>query len=284
MINIVQGIVIGVVNIIPGISGGTALVFLGIFDKTMKSISNIIKLEHIANKKDDLLFLIKIAIGFLIGVIIFAKTIDYLFINYFIQTMYWFIGLIVFSLPIIIKNEMKDIKFSKLYFFLGLCIVSLTYLFNINQEPNFIITNFPDIKFIFLLKLILLGTMAGIMTIIPGVSGSMFLLILGQYSLMQSYIAESTSLRLTILIPLVFFGIGTLLGILIGAKIISYFISKYKSNTMSLIIGLIIMSSIVLIPINFQYNFNLIISSLFSFLFGGMIIVTIEIAKKLFKK
>ncbi len=189
MINIVQGIVIGVVNIIPGISGGTALVFLGIFDKTMKSISNIIKLEHIANKKDDLLFLIKIAIGFLIGVIIFAKTIDYLFINYFIQTMYWFIGLIVFSLPIIIKNEMKDIKFSKLYFLLGLCIVSLTYLFNINQEPNFIITNFPDIKFIFLLKLILLGTMAGIMTIIPGVSGSMFLLILGQYSLIQSYIA-----------------------------------------------------------------------------------------------
>jgi len=279
MIYVIYGIVIGITNIIPGVSGGTALIFLGIFDKTMKSISNIIKLDKITTKKDDIIFITKLGLGFIIGVIGFARIIDYLFVDYFVQTIYCFIGLIVFSLPIIIKNEMKNTVFSKIYFILGLIIIGLLYYYNPSSQNNLIITDFPDITIIHSLELILLGTVAGIITIIPGISGSMFLLIVGKYYLIQSYIAESISLQPNILISIVFFGIGTLLGIIIGAKTITYLISKYKSYTMSLIIGLIVMSSIVLIPIDIHYNISISLSSLASFLFGGLIIISAEILK-----
>jgi putative membrane protein len=272
--NIIYGIIVGIINIIPGISGGMALVFLGIFDKTMGSISNVVHIRNIKSKKKDLIFLFQLGIGLVIGLIGFAKIIEYLLNYYPTPTMYWFIGLIFFSSPTIIKKEMKKEKFSIIYFIMGLTIISILFFLSlktksINVDPS----NYPIVTFSNMIWMIIYGIIGGFVTIIPGASGSIVLLILGKYQLIESYLAHVMSLHLNIVIPTFFFGLGALIGIVTGAKVVTYFITKYRSYSMSLILGLIVMSVIVLIPINVTYDLKTIISSLITFLFGGLMIL-----------
>lgn len=98
--NIVGGIFVGVANIIPGVSGGTIMVLLGLFNKLMESISNIFNIKmKLKEKKEDFLFLFQFLIGAAIGLVGFAKILEILFVSFEVQTLYWFIGLILFSIP-----------------------------------------------------------------------------------------------------------------------------------------------------------------------------------------
>ena len=108
--------------------------------------------------------------------------------------------------------------------------------------------------------------------IMPGVSGSMVLLILGEYYLFKSYLANVTSFSLEVILPLGFMAIGIAIGIVISAKLCSYFTRTHKAGFLSLILGLIVASSLVLIPFDVVYDFNLIITSLVAFAFGGVIV------------
>ena len=107
----------------------------------------------------------------------------------------------------------------------------------------------------------------------PGVSGSMVLLILGEYYLFKSYLANITSFSMEILIPLAFMGVGIILGILISAKLCGYFLKKYHRGTLSLILGLIVASSLVLIPFSAAYNVTVIITSVIALLLGGIMVI-----------
>jgi putative membrane protein len=276
--NILGGLIFGIANIIPGISGGTVLVFLGLFNRTIESLSNIFKIEPIKKKSKDINFILQLAMGFFIGIISFAKIIEKLFYYYPVQTMYWFIGLIVFSIPIILKNELKGIKFSKYHFIIGAVIIGSIVIFN-PEKTGLIIKEFPLISIQHLISMTILGLLIGMITIVPGISGAMVMLIIGQYYLFQSYIANVTTLQINIILPIAVFGIGSLIGLIIGAKTINYFLVNYRANTISLILGLVMMSSIVLIPINISYDFNIILTSLASFLFGGLIVIIFELLK-----
>ncbi|MDD4036626.1 MAG: DUF368 domain-containing protein [Bacilli bacterium] len=270
-VNIIKGIIVGIVNIIPGVSGGTALVLLGVFDKTMDSIAKISNFKKKENKKEAFVFLTQLGLGMLIGIVGFAKIISFLFEHYPTQTIYWFIGLITFSIPIIINTEIKKIKFSAPYFILGITIIIGVIYLN-PGENTIIIDSFPKITLNHTLMVLGLGLIGGIITIIPGISGSMVLLILGKYHLIQSYLAHSTSLELNILIPITLFGIGASLGIVISSKVLTFLLKKYKGYTMSLVLGLVIMSIIAIIPFNVTYDTKTIITSLIAFLFGGLLI------------
>lgn len=269
--NMIKGIVIGIANIIPGVSGGTALVLLRVFNKTMDSVAKIFNFKEKQNKKEALLFLGQLGLGMIIGIIGFAKIISFLFTYYPTQTMYWFVGLMTFSIPVIINTEIKKIKFSTPYFILGLIIIIGVIYLN-PGDSNIIINYFPKITFNHILLMLGSGFIGGFITIIPGISGSMVLLILGKYYLIQSYLAHSTSLQPNILIPIIIFVIGAGLGIVISSKFITFFLKKYKGYTMSLILGLVIMSIIAIIPFNSIYDVKTIITSLITFLFGGLLI------------
>ncbi|MGI6309713.1 MAG: DUF368 domain-containing protein [Bacilli bacterium] len=269
--NIISGIIFGIANIIPGISGGTVLVFLGLFNKTIECIANIFKRGPLSNKVTDILFLLQMGIGILIGLVSFAKVISYLLNYYPVQTMYWFIGLIVFSIPNVFRRELQGIKLSNIHFVMGMVIIVCLMFLN-PTKTELVIKDFPPITILYLSQLILLGMITAMITIIPGVSGSLFLLIIGKYYLIQSYVASSTTLQVDILVPIFFFGFGALIGLGIGARIINYFLINYQKATISFILGLVIMSAVVLIPINVTYNLSLILSSLISFLLGGVII------------
>lgn len=272
--NLISGMAVGVANIIPGVSGGTMLVILGLFDRVTESISNVFKLKN-PNRLKDILFLLQVLVGAGIGIVGFAKVLDWLFVRCPVQTMFWFIGLILLSIPTLIKSELKGSKFSSIAFAIGaLIIVAITYFNPGKQELT--ITNFPPITIQHLIIMIVIGMIAGATMILPGVSGSMVLLIFGYYYLFKSYVSNVTSFKPDVLISLVFIGIGVGIGILLSSKITTYFLKTKRSQTVSFIIGLVVASTVVLIPINQSYNVPLVLTSIASLAFGAGIVYLIN--------
>lgn len=269
--NIIGGIAIGIANVIPGVSGGTMMVILGIFNPMMEAISGIFKRVN-PNRKDDIIFIFQVLVGAAIGIVGFAKILEILFEYYPTQTIYWFIGLIAFSIPLFVKGEMKGEKLAIVPFVCGLAIIFGLEFLNPGEGNTVVNPDFPPLSSGLFIKMVIIGAISGATMIMPGVSGSMVLLILGEYYLFKSYLAHVTSFSLDVIMPLGFMAIGIAFGIVVSAKLCQYFTRTHKAGFLSLILGLIIASSLVLIPFDVSYDFNLILTSLLAALFGGIIV------------
>lgn len=272
--NIIGGIAVGIANVIPGVSGGTMMVILGIFDHMMSSISGVFKV-HNPDRKADILFLLQVLIGAAIGLVGFAKVISFLFDYFQVQTMFWFVGLVGFSIPVFWKSESKNEKVQWLPLAIGMAIIFLIKFLapDASAEIN---PEFPALSVFYCLKLIVIGMISGAAMLLPGISGSMVLLIIGEYYLFKSLLANVLSFQLIVLVPLAFIGLGVLLGIILSAKATKFLLEKYHSTTVSLLLGLIIASTLILIPFEAAYDLPLIFSSCFACLFGGCIVWLIE--------
>ncbi|MEG0593314.1 MAG: DUF368 domain-containing protein, partial [Coprobacillus sp.] len=205
--NLIGGIAVGIANVIPGVSGGTMMVILGIFNRTMEAISGVFKKEN-SHRKEDILFLFQVLVGAAIGLIGFAKILEFLFNDYPTQTMYWFIGLIALSIPLFLKGELKGEKINIVALILGLAVIFGLEFLNPGDKEVIVNPSFPAVNITLCAKMVLVGIIGGATMLMPGVSGSMVLLILGEYYLFKSYLANVTSFDLTVLIPLFFIGIG----------------------------------------------------------------------------
>lgn len=269
--NIIGGIAIGIANVIPGVSGGTMMVILGIFNRMMEAISGIFKRVN-PNRKDDIIFIFQVLVGAAIGIVGFAKILEILFDYYPTQTIYWFIGLIAFSIPLFVKGEMEGEKLAIVPFVCGLAIIFGLEFLNPGEGNTVVNPDFPPLSSGLFIKMVIIGAISGATMIMPGVSGSMVLLILGEYYLFKSYLAHVTSFSLDVIMPLGFMAIGIAFGIVVSAKLCQYFTRTHKAGFLSLILGLIIASSLVLIPFDVSYDFNLILTSLLAALFGGIIV------------
>lgn len=279
MKNFISGMFVGIANIIPGVSGGTMIVILGVFDKVMESISNVFKF-NISNKErlDYIKFLFIFLLGAGVGLIGFAKILEVLFNVAEIQTLYCFIGLILFSLPMLKKTELKGERVNLIYLFIGIFIIlGISYLNPGESDVTVTLSELlsKNLNITFIITLVMLGIISGATMIFPGVSGSMVLLVLGYYHMFKAYVANITSFEIMVLIPLVLIGIGVLIGIVGSAKITTYLLDKFRRNTMSLILGLIIGSIIVIVPTN-GYNLVSSITSIVTFALGGGVILFIE--------
>ena len=277
--NIIGGICVGIANIIPGVSGGTIIVILGLFEKLMNSISNVFKIKVSKKERIEAIkFLLQFIIGVGIGLVVFAKIITFLFLHAKNQTLFCFAGLILFSIPTLKKNEMKDLKMNWLLFIVGVLVIGLLVYFS-PGESNAVVTLTEildkDFNILYALSLVFMGFISAATMIFPGVSGSMVLLILGWYHLFKGYVANVTSFEPMVLLGLVFIGIGVLLGIALSAKFTNFLLLKYRRGTMSLILGLIVMSSICILPVS-GYNFFNTVTSILSFILGGCIVIGIE--------
>ena len=98
------GMAVGTANIIPGVSGGTMLVIFNLFEKLTNSISDIFK-KKTDTRKESIIFILKVLIGAAVGIILFAKILGFTLKYLEAETIFWFMGLILFSIPIIIKKE-----------------------------------------------------------------------------------------------------------------------------------------------------------------------------------
>lgn len=272
--NMTGGMAVGIANIIPGVSGGTMLVIMGLFDRLMDSISEVAKVKS-EKRWEAIKFLIQVLIGAGIGLVAFAKIVDWLFINYSTQTFFWFIGLVLFSIPSLMKKEMKGHKLSWPWLGIGFVIIFVISFFT-PEKQALTVTEFPSISIVYVLTLMIVGIVAGATMLFPGVSGSMILLIIGQYYLFKSLVANVTSFEWNVLISLGFIGIGAVIGILLSAKLTTYLLKKSRGQTVSLIVGLIIASAIVLIPFDATYTVGIAITSFVALIVGGLVVLAID--------
>lgn len=280
--NLIGGIAVGVANIIPGVSGGTIMVLLGIFDKLTESISNLFKINiSFKERLNSLKFLLQVGIGVVIGLVCFAKVLDILFANFSNQTLCLFAGLIIFSLPMVKKQELKG-KINWLYFIIGLLIIGLLVFFSPAETDTVVPLDellSKNINFSYIIILIIVGAISGATMLFPGVSGSMVLLVLGYYYLYKSYVSNVTSFEPKVLIALIFIALGVILGIILSAKLTNYLLKKYNDQTISLILGLVLMSGICIIPLT-GYTTSILISSIICFIIGAILVTLFDRLKK----
>lgn len=230
---ILKGVLIGAGYILPGVSSGVLCVIFGIYEKLLDSILNFFK-----DIKKNFMFLLPIALGAGIGILIFSRLINYLFYEYPIQTKSLFVGLILGSVPSVIKQanskngfKAKNIIYLVISFIVGIFLVYL--------EQNIAISSADNINYIYL---IFSGILMAAGVVIPGVSSTVILMILGVYSL---YLNSISYLNLNILIPI---GFGLVIGCLIFMKIIKILLDKCYDKTFYAIIGFTLGSVFVLFP------------------------------------
>lgn len=246
--NILKGIVIGLANIIPGVSGGTMMVAMGIYDKLIHCITHLFK-----ELKQSILFLIPIVIGMGIALVGGAFTIEKLFEVFPFQTSLCFVGLVVGGLPAMWKNvKGNKVKPGHIIAFVALFAVVVVMALMGDTEGNAADLSFSVINVI---KLLIVGVIAAATMVIPGVSGSMMLLLLGYYNPIISAISDFFSALAAfdinglikgfgILFP---FGVGVLVGVFAIAKLIEIIFAKFPLYAYWAIIGLIVASPIAII-------------------------------------
>ena len=249
----IKGMAIGIANAIPGVSGGTIAFVLGIYEKLTYSISSLpialIKLRW-KDVAESLKILIPVFFGAIISIFLFLNIINFLFANYPIPTKIFFVGLVLGSFPFVTKTvEKYDLKIF-LAFFLGAFIMAIFVYFDINEpEINKIIveSTYSDFSVVYGIKLFFCGIAAAIAMVIPGISGSLLLLILGEYENISYFVSNITS-NFNYIYPLIFLGVGIVIGIFAISKLITVLIQKYRGIVFGFVLGILIVSFLSLWP------------------------------------
>lgn len=245
---ILQGMAVGIANIIPGVSGGTMMVAMGLYDKLIHCITHL-KSEF----KEAIKLLIPIFAGAGIAIVLLSRLFEYLLAVHPIPTNFAFCGLIAGSLPFIFQKVKghpvtvgKAIPF--LVFFAIVIVMALMgEASGTAADVSFSIVN--------VVKLLGVGVIAAATMVIPGVSGSMMLMLLGYYDVILVTINDAIDALLAFDMQEIFrvvgilapFGIGVIVGIFVIAKIIEFIFSKAEIHAYYAIIGLIMASPIAIL-------------------------------------
>lgn len=257
IITLLEGIMIGVCNVIPGVSGGTLVVVFNIFDQFMDITGLKIK-KIIKNWK----FTVPLLLGMLSGIVLFSKAITFLVTNFEIQTYYFFTGLIIGSIPLLfsLAYKNKDKEFFSIKKNIGLIIstvigIVLILCFTILQNkfgnPKDIVNaELPDINFPLLAKLFIAGVFGAVAMIVPGISGALLMLIMGVYPVVIAAIPALLNPKTMVhaFFLLVPNGIGVLTGLVAGSNLFKFLMRKFPNYTYAVILGLILGSFVNVFP------------------------------------
>ncbi|ASQ29488.1 DUF368 domain-containing protein [Borrelia miyamotoi] len=281
-INYVKGLLIGSANIIPGVSGGTLALMLGIYHKIIYSSANLMRLKKV---KENTIFLTMLSLGILTSVTILAKILKSYILDGSTRETYLnmlFIGLttgIIFKLKQEIKTRNNSKKITKYFLFLIGFFTTLSFLILRTYNISLDISEYQNKKLIkYQIIIATSGIIGGCTMILPGISGSLILLSLGTYKEIVNIISQLN------IIPCTIFGISTIIGtgitILIIEKTINKHFSKFLYLSMGLILGSILQMLFTIIKLNVKPTLTLNISSGILFITGIYINKTLESTKK----
>ncbi len=246
-LDVLRGMVIGLANVIPGVSGGTMMVSMGIYDKLIWSINHLFR-----EFKKCVTILLPYAIGMVAAILLGAVGLKAAFASFPLPTNTLFIGLILGSLPFILK-EMKGEKIGWQGILVFILFFALVVGLKIVEKEN---STEIRLSVLEVIKLFLLGTIASSTMVIPGVSGSMMLKTLGYYepivtgaipALLKGVTSGTWSMvghNIGILLP---FGLGIVFGIFAIAKLIEFLMRKWKGRTYCAILGMVVASPVVIL-------------------------------------
>ena len=266
LINFIKGFILGIANVIPGVSGGTMAVSMGLYELILSSIGNFFK-----DIKGNFIKLLPIILGILVAIVSTSKLVTYALTNY------KFIGLIFGGVSLIMKKiKGKGSKINYLIFFIVFFfVISLNFL-----KTGLIEISFTNMGIMDYLLLLLMGFIASSAMVIPGISGSFILMVLGYYDKIIYTISTITDFsklgsNLLILVP---FGIGVIIGIVFMAKLITNLIKKYETKTYFAIMGFVLSSVVVLLLqlTDFKFTFINVATSLFALCWGYMLARAID--------
>ena len=278
----IKGMAIGIANAIPGVSGGTIAFVLGIYEKLTYSISTL-PTALIKLKWKDIIESLKILIptffGAAVSIFLFLNIINYLFSNYPVPTKIFFVGLVLGSFPFVTKTVEKYNFKVFLAFFLGAFIMAIFVYFDINEpEINEVVgetVSSSNFSFVYGIKLFFCGIAAAIAMVIPGISGSLLLLILGEYENVSYFVSNMTS-NLNNIYPLIFLGIGILIGIFLISKLITILIQKYRSMLFGFVLGILIVSFLSLWPNITSLSIPMLAATVLSMCLGFLVAIVME--------
>ncbi|MCH7658086.1 MAG: DUF368 domain-containing protein [Bacteroidetes bacterium] len=237
---IFKGIGMGAANVIPGVSGGTIALITGIFEKLINSIKSLdLKAVRLILKGDfngffnrvNMSFLLSVFFGIFISILTLARILGYLFENYSVYIWAYFFGLILASVYFV-GRRIEKVDFRVVITFLaGTLIAVLLSVLNPASENTSTY------------YLVLCGVVAICSMILPGLSGSFVLILMGNYELI--FIKSVNEFDMGVLIPV---GVGAVLGLLAFSHILSWIFKRYKDQTISLLAGFILGSLSILWP------------------------------------
>ncbi len=261
LILFIKGIIMGVANIIPGVSGGTLAVVLNIFDQLIFSINNLFK-----DFKRNFSFLLVLILGMGFGILLFSSLIDWGLTNHSFTTNMFFIGLIVGSFPLIYSKAINSSKGKKNYLYALISFLFIFYMSTLTEPETLNNDTFTSSTYILLF---LGGAVAAGAMIIPGISGSFLLMLMGIYTTIIGSISELTdylkspsnfNLLFSALKVVVPTGFGIIFGIFIIGRLISVALEKAQSQTYFVVLGLILGSiySIFSSPTTYATGFDLV--------------------------
>ena len=255
LILFIKGVILGVAFVIPGVSGGTLAVLMGIYEELIEAASNFYK--SIADFKKYIMYLLPIGLGVVFSVAVFAKLIKFGLDKAPIITILIFLGMIIGGIPALVRNvkgtktDLKDMTLM----LVGLIIVISMLIFH-KSNSNVVLTNMSIGGYF---TLLLVGAIAAVTMVVPGISGSFTLMLIGYYEPVLNLVNDITSFKNLgpNLILMATFMLGVVIGIIFISKLIEWCLKHYKRETYYAIIGFVLSSIISVIYEVSKFPFNL---------------------------
>ncbi|WP_036719443.1 DUF368 domain-containing protein [Paenibacillus sp. JCM 10914] len=235
--NLYRGVLMGISDLIPGISGGTIAVVLGIYDRLLEAISGFFSREW----KKHIGFLIPLAVGIGSALLLLSRVIEFLLENYYAPTQFFFTGLILGVLPFILRKAEARRTFKAGH------VVLLLVAAGLLASTAFLATDsgaapITELTLASGIRLFLSGWLASMAMLLPGISGSFVLLILGAYT---TAIAALSNLNIGIIAVI---GAGVMIGFVVSSRFIRYLLDRFPVITYAASTGLILGSIAVVYP------------------------------------
>lgn len=266
--NIYRGVLMGISDLIPGVSGGTIAFILGIYDRLLEAISGFFSREW----KKHLGFLIPLVIGVGITLLLFSRVIEFLLDNHYEATQFFFMGLILGVIPYIMKQAEVKQNFTKRHIailaVIGIALASTAFI-----GTNDDIAPITQLSVPVFFTLFFSGWLASMAMLLPGISGSFILLLLGVYT---TAINALSTLNIPIALAI---GAGVIVGFIVSSKAIRYLLEHFTYVTYAAIIGLILGSLFVVFP-GFASDTTTLVTSLITFAVGLIFTLMFSSPKK----
>ena len=245
LVRFLQGLIIGIGGILPGISGGIMAVIFGVYERFTAFLAH-----PWQRWRQDFTFFLPYAIGGALGILLFAKAVVWCFDNYPTPTICFFIGCILGTGPALFRTATRDHKVKPLYIVIAVLAFVLLMLLNtfIASLGNGAVGDNITVLFIISGALLALGTL------LPGLSAAALMIYLGTYDMFMNYLATFQVL------PMIPMGVGFLLTLLLLARLIDHLFCHYHGQVYFAIMGIVLASIIAIWPSDWANWFNLLLA------------------------
>lgn len=294
IINFIRGFCMALADSVPGVSGGTIAFILGFYDKFINSLNSLVSTKSNKEEKlESLKFLIKIGIGWAVGMVLAVLFISSVFTTHIYKISSLFLGFIIFSLPLIFREEKAEIvgKYENIIFaVIGILVVAaITYFNPATSGGTGTNLSLDNLNIGLIAYVFVVGAIAICAMILPGISGSTLLLIFGIYAPIMTAVKSVIKFDFSYLPIVIVFGLGVITGIVSIIRLLRYLLANHRSKVIYTIIGLMIGSlyAVVMGPTTLEIpeapmGFGEF--SILFFLLGGALILGLEQLKKVLDK